>query len=253
MKAQFNNAKRKLEEILTREWKLKGSSLEDYKIYLKKKYPKDPDAEICEMLTLCNPYFLRKNISELITRGTNQIILRLNKNYLGKTRLLNGGETSSHYFLHSYTYESNVIDNPRILNKLGFEIPKHNYVEIEHKNGNFKVKNEGFGFVITKDLTENGKYKIEDVQEKHFENLSNGAELKKQLNDSLKILQEIYDKKNPLYLINVNRHATEEGPQEAFKHMFFTQINPTTNTGKLVLGDLDHVVFVKCPRDDNKK
>ncbi len=249
MNSQFNDAKRKLEEILNREWALRSSSLDDYKNYLKKKYPKDSDVEICEMLALCNPYFLRKNAPELTAKGTSQIVLKLNKSYVGKTKLFKEAETPNHHVLYPETYSSYILNNSKILNELGFEIPEHNYVGIEHKNGNFKVKEKGFGFAIVRDLTENGKYKIEDVKEEHFENLLNGAKLKKQLNDSLKILQDIYDKKNPLYLMKVNNHATKEGPQEAFRHMFFIQFDLNANAGKLVLGDLDHTIFYRMPKD----
>lgn len=248
MKAQLNDAKRKLEEILTREWNFRGSALEDYKIYLKKECPEEPDAEINRMVFEFNPYFLRKNIPELMAKGTNQIVLKLNNKYVGKTKLFKEAETPNHHVLYSETYSSYILNNSKILNELGFEIPEHDYVGIEHKNGNFKVKDEGFGFVITKDLTENGKYKIEDVKEEHFETLSNRAELRQQLINSLKILQEIYDKKNPFYLMKVNNHVTKQGPEEAFKHMFFTQINSNANTGKLVLGDLDHIIFYKMPK-----
>lgn len=47
------------------------------------------------------------------------------------------------------------------------------------------------------------------------------------------------------YLIAINDHITSEGPEEAFRHMFFVKIDPSTNEGKLVLGDLDHVILYK--------
>ncbi|HLD43404.1 MAG TPA: hypothetical protein VJB08_05470 [Candidatus Nanoarchaeia archaeon] len=251
MKDQFESAKRELEGILSREWSLRGSAPDERRSQLRQIYPDDTDAEIEDKLTWGNPYYFRKEAPEFRTRGTNQMILGLDQGYVGKTRLYI--ETSNHYVLYAIRiYEPDLGKTLEILEGLGFDVPEHHYVGIEHKDGNFKVEDGDFGFVIAHDLTENGKYRVEDVEGKHFETLSNGAELRQQLIDASRILQEIYDKKNPLYAGEVNGHVTDEGPQEAFRHMFFTQIDSTANTGKLVLGDLDHVILYRKPQAPSK-
>ena len=61
-------------------------------------------------------------------------------------------------------------------------------------------------------------------------------------------LNEINSGKNPKYRLEINDHVTDEGPDEAFRHMFFVQIDPKQNTGRLVLGDFDHVKFRELER-----
>lgn len=251
MNGQFESAKRELEGILNREWKLRGPAPDEYRSQLRQRYPEDTEAEIDEMMAGGESYFFRKNAPELRTQGTHQIILGLGRDYVGKTRLK--GETSGYYILDtSFVYEPILGESLRILEELGFDVPEHHYVGIENEDGNFKVKDGGFEFVIARDLTENGSYRVEDVQDEHFETLSNGAELRQQLIDASRTLQEIHDKKHPLYAMEINDHVTNEGPKEAFRHMFFTQIDPNTNTGKLVLGDLDHVILYRKPQAPSK-
>lgn len=60
-----------------------------------------------------------------------------------------------------------------------------------------------------------------------------------------KILKEEKHGISTNYSIKINDHVTSEGPEEAFRHMFFVKIDSSTNEGKLVLGDLDHVIIYK--------
>src|SRR3989338_9121851 len=87
MKDQFESAKRELEGILSREWSLRGSAPDERRSQLRQIYPDDTDAEIEDKLTWGNPYYFRKEAPEFRTRGTNQMILGLDKGYVGKTRL----------------------------------------------------------------------------------------------------------------------------------------------------------------------
>jgi hypothetical protein len=252
MTDKFKQAKNALEIILDREWKLRGDAPNEYFEQLRNRYPDDSDEELRQLMSVSGDrYFLRKEIPELITRGNHQVVLSLGYGYIGKTRIK--GETSAHYVHTSlFVYGPQVVETIDILRELGFNVPEHHYVEIEQISEEFKVGDCGLSFVIARDLTEDGRYRVENVKDEHFETLSNGPELRRQLNYASRTLQEIYDNKNPLYAMDINDHVTDEGPQEAFKHMFFTQTDPNTNTGKLILGDLDHVILYRKPQAPSK-
>ncbi|MBI4441013.1 hypothetical protein HY639_02495 [Candidatus Woesearchaeota archaeon] len=253
MRPPFEQAKNVLEGILHREWAGRGAAPEDYLRQLRNKYPEASEEEVREMMTFFgSTYFLGKEIPELTAKGTRQIVLSLGNGYIGKTRVY--GETSTHY-IHTtlFVYEPALIETIDILRELDFDVPEHHYVGIEQASERFTVRDCGLSFVITVDLTAGGKYLVEDVKDSHFETLTNGAELKQQLITASRTLQEIYDKKNSLYEMQVNDHITSEGPQEAFRHQFFTQMDPVTNRGKLVLGDVDHILFYRIPTEGTSK
>jgi len=247
MENRYEQAKKVLECILDREWNFRGDAPDELFRQFKKRYPQDSDEELRELIDFSGSrYFLRKGIPEIIAKGNHQVVLSLGNGYVGKTRVKI--ETSAHYASSTlFVYEPGLVETIKVLRELHFDVPEHHYVELEQTPEGFKVSDDGLSFVIAADLTENRKYLIEEVNEPHFESLINGAELKQQLIDASRTLQEVYDHKNPLYRITVNDHVTGEGPQEAFRRMFFTQIDHVTNKGKLVLGDLDHVFLFRNP------
>src|SRR3989338_10032542 len=217
MTEQFENAKKVLELLLNREWNSRDSAPEEYRQQLRKLYPEKSSERIDRVFASREPYFLRRSIPEIVARGTHQIIIKLGDNYVGKTRAQ--GETSCHYVLHtSLFYEPSLDETLKLLEELGFAVPEHHYVGVQNQNGDIRVKEKGFAFVIAHDLTENGIYKVEDVRNEHFERLANGAELKEQLTDALGRLLDIHNKKRLPYIMIINDHVTTEGPQEAIRH-----------------------------------
>ena len=245
MEDQFEKAKRTLEGILNREWNLRDPALEEYRQHVMEKMGFCGEV-LDEFIAMHHfTYFLKRNAPEVRTLGTRQIILDIGNGYVGKTKLR--VVTPNYYILMGSPYYPDLDQTIKTLAELGFDVPEHHCIEIKNQNGKIVVEDSGFGFVITRDLTENGRYRVEDVKNEHFETLLNGEELRQQLTDAQKTLREIYDGKNPRYRMEVNAHATVKGPQEAIRHMFFTQIDPITNRGKLVLGDLDHVILYRKP------
>lgn len=56
-------------------------------------------------------------------------------------------------------------------------------------------------------------------------------------------LRSLCDGNHPQYGMELNRHVSSDSPDDALRHMFFVVINPDTNIGHLVMGDIDHVAF----------
>ena len=131
------------------------------------------------------------------------------------------------------------------LQDLGFEVPEHHYFRLKQTDDGIELKESGYGrdFVITPDLSETGIFKVEDVEDKHFHQLANGEDIRRQLNTQLEILRNLYGGNHPQYKMDLNGHVSSDGPDEALRHMFFVVINATTNIGHLVMGDIDHVSF----------
>jgi len=243
MENDYENAKGRLEFILNREWALRGNAPEEFFTKLKNRHPEDTDELINELITVIGYYFLRKNMPEIVGRGSNQIVISLGNGYIGKTRPL-GMKTTDHYVVSIDPYEPSLLDSVFVLRELGFDVPEHNYVNIKKTNGSFKVPDQGCSFVIAHDLTEGGKYLVEDVNRRHF-SLSNGQEIREQLKKYTRTLMAIFEGNHHSYKAEVNPHLPFERPLKAIYKMFFVQIDTVANTGKLVLGDLDHVILYK--------
>lgn len=237
MSDRYKNAKQALENILNREWELRGSAPQEF--YEKLMQEQAPNTALVKCV-----YFLRRDAPEIVTRGDKQIVISLNKRYVGKTRIED--ETSTHYVLRGElpgfpVYESALQETEKILRELEFEVPEHNYLGI-YRDGEVEVLDEGRGFVITPDLREGGRYRVEDVKDDHFRNLPNGEELKEWSGQALGTLQNIYSGNHSQYQMQVNGHVTSHGPQEASSHLFFVQIpNHPKKEGKIFAADLDHL------------
>ena len=236
----------RLEDILNREWALRGNALEEFIKQVFDRNPHFDDMDFLRQEIMPSLYAIRKNAPEIIVRGSRQLVLSLGYSYVAKIRIK--GETSSHYVSATvFTFEPYLVKTPQTLKESGFEVPEHHYLGLENENGRFRIGEIGCECVIAEDLTENGKYELREVEDKNLCQLKNATELRGQLARAMKLLYELYKGSNPTYVLKINHHATKEGPQQAFRHMFFIQINPNTNTGKIVLGDLDHVFLYRTP------
>jgi len=244
--ARLERGKRALEFILDREWQLTELTFfEEFTAYLKEINRTSSVEPLMK-----HHYFLRKKMPEIIIAGTNQVVFSLSTGYIGKTRFLYPQFQSANYIAFVGMYPTPSALTYQSLKELGFEVPEHHYVDIERKDGEFKVKDKGLTFVIASDLTEGGK-QVEDVKDEHFQRLDNGAHLKEQFEEATSKLLDIYQGKNFTYAIGINSHRTAiNGHQEAIQRTFLLQIDPTTNIGRLVAGDLGNILLTKS--DANK-
>lgn len=216
--------------------------------------------EIEEILE--NSFYLSKDAPEIFKIGSNQVILSLGNGYLGKfpiTLHAFYGEKlhpDGHYVLDFSGFDGayeRLIKENEIFRELGFEeqgilLVPHHYGGITPDN--FSITPEGNVFAVVPDLTENGLYQVEDISQEHLDSLSNGPELKSQIDWAYNTLESIYGPvSHPHYSFMVNRHVTFEDMSEGVAHMFFVKINPINNTGKLILGDLDHIFIRKSERE----
>jgi len=242
MEKNFERAKIVLEGILNREFVSRErylNQLRDFLLSNGKAAEEDMD------IYLEGKYFLRKDNSEFIVSGTKQIVLNVGSGYLAKTRPRPWNIDQVYVLSKSRVYEPQLIDTLQVLSELGFEVPEHHYMGVNIESNGIRVYDGGLAFVIAEDLTCGGRYVIQNIKDQHFQELANGAELKEQLTGAVTLFTDICDEKRLPYCGCVNDHVTIEGPEEAFRHMFFVQIDPLDSRGKLVLGDLDHVLLVK--------
>ena len=234
----FESAKRALETLLEREWQLRGSAPKEYLRFLQEKYPGEQwVSSVAE-----DSFYLRRDMPEIMMRGTNQIVFYLSDGYVCKATTINDKVVlSTHHIFANGDYATASESTIRVLKELGFEVPEHHYIEVQRVGESFKVKEHGLAFVIATDLSEDGRYKVEDVTAEHFRYLNNGQELQRQFKQGVKRLLDIHRHKNMLYSMSINGHGTMMEPQEAIERTFLIQIDSVTHTGKLVLGDLDNL------------
>jgi len=205
--------------------------------------------------------YIRKNSSFLAAAGTSQIVLRLDDTTLVKSVYARGERNKlSHYVLMN-GYEPGRIKAERILKELGLNVPNHIYVSNnpEPNSGvwgkeryDFRLLDdelyEGYHgsalFLLTKDLTENGKYVVKEFEENTLNNIDNKKQLMEEYKAFYNILYNIrfQDNSNNKYLLTGNGHTMESGDiSGAINHLFLLKINPNTNIGELVAEDTNHI------------
>lgn len=195
-------------------------------------------------------FALRKDLPEWRLHTENQLLMGLGNGWLAKTRTSPYMQEDGLCIFDMNNYEYGVSRLPEALRDLGLEFPEHHYVGTDISPERIRVLDSGRTFAIVPDLTEGGRYKVEDVQEAHFTGLANGTEIRRQFDKYVRLFQEIHEGRHPKYGLEVERHVDKEkgsSPDEAIRHMFFVQVNPTERTGRLILGDLDHTVIYQRP------
>lgn len=249
MNPKLEAAKKVLEEILNREKEFSKDAYEESITHRQNEDFPDENYSRESILEIMHSfgdtfYYFRKNIPEIISKGTYQIVLHLTDDYIGKTRPRT--ELRQHYELSDiFVYEAALRNSVRLLTDLGFTVAEHNFFWVRKKNDKFFLEEDGPSFVLAENLTKGGKYLIEDIKKKHFEELDNGLELKQELDEAIQLFKDIKDEKKPPYGLRVNGHVGKKSPEKAFRHLFFNQINPETNKGELIIGDIEHVCFYK--------
>ena len=109
------------------------------------------------------------------------------------------------------------------------------------KRGEISVDKTSYGIVIAEDVSENGSYQVTDVMAHHFICLKNSSELLQTYKTHIERLLEIYN--DPRIKPSIHRHGKPEDPMPALSRMLLIRIKD--NTGELVIGDLDNIVFDK--------
>jgi hypothetical protein len=245
MPVKYVEATKALEVILNREKALRGSAPDEFAQQLRVSSGYS-DAELSELAD--GEIYLRKQTPEIIGSGTSQVVLALSAGYVGKTRA--GCRTSKHYVVDTkcagvYYDKAQLLDSVEILRELGFEVPEHVYMGVrENGDGKYEVVDDGNVFIIAPDLTHGGRFRVGDVEEQHFIQLANGAALRTEFEEKLAIFKGMPELEHPEYGAQINAHLPED-EGEAFKRMFFMQIDADVNEGKLVLGDFDHLFLYR--------
>jgi len=136
-------------------------------------------------------------------------------------------------------------DNVRVLRKYGFTeengfvVPDHRVVGIKIEDDKVKVDPMGIGITIVPDLSENGLYQVCDVDEELVESLVNQEEFSASYERHMAALLNLYH--NPAIFSTINRHGIPKDPTEPISRMLLAVVKD--NVGKVVIGDLDNIVF----------
>lgn len=111
-----------------------------------------------------------------------------------------------------------------------------------------KERKQFFYFTITPDISMDGALKVCQAQEIDYTTLKNGSILKTKFESDVEaILQLVNDER---YGLRFNSHRNSgNDSRSAIERMFFVVVDPATNLGELVCGDLDHVHIVNIERD----
>ena len=240
-------AKRKLEEILNREFLFRESAVQQHSEIFLERFPFLSSQSLAEVTR--EFIYIRKYMPEIISVGTSQIVFQLDGGYVGKTsrRQSQDGPLPQDYYVvnngRAYSGHSQITTS--LFRDLGFEVPEHHYFRVEQTDGGIELKEYGYGmdFVITQDLSERSKFKVEDVEDRHFHQLANGDNIRRELDANLGILRNVYGGNHPQYVLEVNGHTSNDNPDEALRRIFFVVVNSATNIGELVIGDIDHIDF----------
>lgn len=112
---------------------------------------------------------------------------------------------------------------------LGLPVVPHFMVGSLHPDGLYGV--------ITPDLTASGE-EVHEADGYNFSKISNGIELKKELAKHVKILEE----QDRLGLVKPKSHIDKNDAAKPYVRTFYVLHDKATNSGRLVMGDLNHVV-----------
>lgn len=239
----IENAKRALELLLEREWQLRGTAPSEFESQIQKKYH---NTRLSSIKAIVEAYFyMRKDMPEIMAQGTSQIVFSLCDGYVGKTALNKRISTATHHMLTEQMYSSVSPHTVKVLLDLGFEVPEHHYVGVRRQGELFSVYDEGLTFAITEDLTKGGQIKVLEADGFNFNGLKNGGDLGKKFTEWTQKLKHLYDARPDGYFLSVNGHRNNQGPNLAIRRTFLLQVNPTTNTGRLVAGDVTNLELAK--------
>ncbi|MBI2572365.1 hypothetical protein HYV86_00740 [Candidatus Woesearchaeota archaeon] len=121
----------------------------------------------------------------------------------------------------------------------GFYLPEHRVIGLEINDGKIQVNENGVGFSITDDISEEGKYEVSDVKPYFFLGLDNGKELFESYEKHVNALLDFYRKPN--IASSINRHGSVINPIRPLSRMLL--VRTYQNRGEIFIGDLDNILF----------
>jgi len=201
--------------------------------------------------------YIRKDSPFLIGAGTSQILFRLDDSTVAKSQYSHRNRNFSHYRI-SEGYEPGRMQTESILKQLGLNVPYHVYLHNASDSSKdalgdtkytFQIldnDHERALFILTEDLTENGKFIVKEFEKNAIRTLDN----RKQLAEEYKMFFDLLygmrfqkeNRNNQKYEITANNHLMRSTDySEAINHLFLLKINPNTNKGELVAEDTNHL------------
>ncbi len=222
--------------IVTREQQDIAAVIREYETYLNQTFPRQKDFHHEEAL---GSLYLGFDMPEFMSRGTHQFVFRLDNNWVAKTHF--EPALSTHGVVLGYSVATSAL--PRTLKKLGIRHLPHYYIGCSMKNGAATLS-PGSEFVITPDLTANGRYEVTDVSQERIADLDNSDEVRSQLTCCVKNLMR-FNGRNEAYRIRIGGgHKSAEGnsARKAIERMHL--LRTKDGIGRLFLADLDHIQLI---------
>lgn len=188
--------------------------------------------------------FIPKEMPETINKGNTQAIIKLNEEYIAKIPIIKFNK----YDMIS-SYPTTIINSMNTWKELGFEVQPHEFYFLK-SNGNISLSQEQseehdwLKIAITKNL-QNDRYKVRTYSKEAIMLLNNREQLKEEFENGFKKIQKIYDDPEEYAIQAIGHMLDDRRIDEAITHMFLVQSDKETNTGRLVLGDLDHLFIYK--------
>lgn len=244
-----------LVDILKIEDEFKEEGWKKYERYLRNDiYLGEKSKEIDDLVdhNLKRVLFIRTNSPFLAGKGTTQIVLRLDDKTLAKSQKSsrnNFNDQGSHYMINHVSYGPGRIETERILRKLGLNVPEHIYLshtQADKFNLQISEDDENNFFLLTRDLSENGKYRVEDFDKAKLKDIKNGKQLEIEYNKFFNILNNIRWQNGREYILEAQNHVMDSRDiSGAIQHLFMLKIDLETNLGELVAEDTDHLDVYK--------
>lgn len=263
MPFNLEKAKSRLVEVLQEEYEHQGDAPERVREQLREE---GADDDLIDTI-LGNRIYVRKNSPYIINVGSRQVVLRLGHGAAAKLIRPEGEQALDDWHVintrRGYPRDMFSVDDVLIelnaAHNLGYDVPAHHYLRLERENGRttgivpVPPEKNSAHTVITRDLTEDGDKSIQELNIDQFMVLENGQEILNQYAGIARFFLDMHDHyqaykrgagPKPAYGIEATAHkshAPDAHPQVAINRMLLVQIDPKTDTGKLVCGDLDHL------------
>lgn len=236
----LERAKKGLLRILKRESVL----LEDVakKVYDSREYVPD---EIRR-----NDFYIRADAPEVVQESlgdSNQIVFRVAEGWVAKAKKGTWKEGEYYGISGFLSYSTKNVGVDDTLAEIGIkEVPRHHYFGFADGANNFEFDHEMPPcIVLTKDITEGGKYELHEVDGFDFSTVSNGKELQAEYQRTKSLLNNYANGKVASMKLYADRHGGQGGTGRAIDRTFFCAVDPVSNVGKIVPGDLDNIIFEK--------
>jgi hypothetical protein len=180
----------------------------------------------------------------IIHLGNNNAVLDLdhigwNNKIRGMVARIHGFPSTGGYRLLGGSNSDQLSSTISCLREMGFQnISDYHEIVYQHYRGTTNC----FTVYIYQNLTEDGKYRVQDAAPEAMQGLANGRALEENLESSIALLHSQI--KAGRYDIEAYDHLGIDN-DTALRRMFFLKIAREANTGELVIEDLDHLKISK--------